>query len=205
MKKGIYVICKILNWVLPGLLFYFAGYSEQFYYNDGVVEYFTVMGYLFMYIGFLFFKIRGMIRGQDRELYEWIPIVGNVIVMILLYVYIWPSSRVHEVYSSQQDFKTIYFNYNLFKFTLMPFVVAIIANRIYCLKYETTKYEAGSKQRAVRAQNAHERDLDRNIDRYAKKVADATTFDDRRYYELELERAKSRREKYFVSKDRTKK
>lgn len=183
-----------MNWVLPALFCTLIVYKNQAAHCTN--HYLGDIGgfcYVAIYLYYGYSKVRGIIRGQERYSYECIPIIGNIAFMIFMYKNLMPVDTISEEYIS--------YSY-LMKFSMLPLVMALIASKVYSLICETETYAKGEKGRAERARKAQESDLDRDIDRCAKGMANANSYEDRRYWEAELEKAKARREKYYFKKNK---
>lgn len=137
-NRGLYIVCRILNWVLPILILCNVE-NEKF-------PFLNVFGYyvLFMYV--FYFGARMLFEHtRSRWLYEvWIFIFAGAAIRALVTNDLWVINLIVTGFGLSTDGSDISLGD---KTICIAFCVFVILSKIIALIYQTKEYRAGADER----------------------------------------------------------
>ena len=189
MNKGLYYVCKVLNWVLPMLLVYWTFGVAQ-HTHDGELVYGSadhVMGVAFYtYILFWIVWFWEYRSGANRIFHEAVILIGMVETVIL-------AVR----YSRPQTFGTYIYE------TRIMWLIGVIAIAVLIVLVRGVTFFSESEKYASKSEARYRKSLDYDVKKRQEYVADRVKQGDyanAKKGEMDLEEAKHRRDRYYDSK-----
>lgn len=188
MNKGLYYICKVLNWVLPMLLVYWiVGVAQHTL--DGELVYgsaadVTVVAF-FTYILFWIVWFWEYRSGANRIFHEAVILIGMVGTVILAVRYSRPQTFGAYVYESR----------SLWLIGIIAISALIVLVRGVTFFGESEKYASKSEAR-------YRKSLDYNVKLQQDYVANRVKNGDyvnAKKGEMDLEEARRKRDRYYNS------
>lgn len=173
MKKSVYILCKIGNWLLPLILTVIAVTLNNEY------------DYIFcIYLGYILFGILWFMFSTTRSrlLYQSPIFIGYMVFM-------------YNTYASDETIFEEMLNMNVYnatiaeKIIMTAFCIIVFACKIYTMAYETKDYNDDAAWR-------HNNRLDDKIAAATYELEHARNAVDRQRAEARLERAKLNKERY---------
>lgn len=188
MNKGLYYICKVLNWVLPMLLVYWIfGVAQHTHDGElvyGSADYVMVVAFctyiLFWIVWFWEYR-----SGANRIFHEAVILIGMVGTVILAVRYSRPQTFGAYEYESR----------SLWLIGIIAFSALIVLVRGVTFFSESEKYASKSEVR-------YRKSLDYNVklqqDYVANRVKDGDYVNAKKG-EMDLEEARRKRDRYYNS------
>lgn len=175
MKKSVYILCKIGNWLLPLIIMAVPGILKYDY------------DYIWcIYLGYILFGILWFMFSTTRSrlLYQSPIFIGYLIFM-------------YNIYASDETIFEEILNINSYnatvgeKIIMTAFCIIVFVCKIYTMVYETKDYNDEAAWR-------HNNRLDDKIYSATYELEHARTAEDKRRAEARLERAKLDKERYKI-------
>lgn len=173
MKKSVYILCKIGNWLIPFIII--VGMSQSKFDES----YFTYMAIGYVLFGFLWFMCS---TTRSRLLYQSPIFIGHLISLFNIYTS--DDTVFEEILNISSDNVSVGE-----KIIMTAFCIIVFVCKIYTMAYETKDYNDEAAWR-------HNNRLDDKISAAAYELEHARNAEDRQRAEARLERAKLDKERY---------
>lgn len=173
MKKFLYVLCKIGNWLIPFIIL--GSFSKI---DDSYIFYVTIGYALFIILWFMYSTSR------SRLLYQSPIFIGYLIGMFNIFTS--DDTTFEKLLGCSSENVTVGEKIIMTAFCIIAFVC-----KIYTMAYETKDYNKGATRR-------HNNRLDDKISAATYELEHARNAEDRQRAEARLERAKLDKERYKI-------
>ncbi len=202
MNRILYCICKVMNWVLPVILFWF-GYEAIYKAPDGTLEktmyqiklfgavdFSVLLVVFFTFLLFWIIRIWAFRSGAERILYEGVVFIGMIASIVVAFL----APKTQEFYLDGKEVECQ--KWILWVIGVTVLAVLTMAARVVTMIGSAEKYEAKSDSRKRRS-------LEYDVRQKQKWVEDDIRrgdFAEKRKNERLLDEAVRKRDRYYDSK-----